>query len=305
MDSESLKFLDKSKSKLKKSVIFDITAAITVVTFIAISEFGLFPQLVKRGYYCDDRSIQHPFNGDTIATTVLLISGIIPLFLIWITELIFYSPLWTLCPKSEAPSTRCSGSWRQCWHWFKKYARGLILKLLIVDIVKIFAGEHRPHFIDTCRPDVICEGNEFVTTYTCTNTDYRPYFIRDASKSFPSGHSSVSVYSSIFMIWYLQKRTPRMNSVMALPLCQALVAVWGIFCPMSRIIDNRHHWWDVLAGSIIGAVAAGLTCIFSCHNFDRTKLKTDQSNHKEHDINLVSNNVLYVTSNGLNSSVNS
>lgn len=99
----------------------------------------------------------------------------------------------------------------------------------------------------------------YVSTYTCTNTDYRPYFIRDASKSFPSGHSSVSVYGSIFMIWYLQKRCPKIGSIIALPLCQVVVATWGIFCSLSRIIDNRHHWWDVLAGAFIGVVAAYLT----------------------------------------------
>lgn len=305
MDTESLKILTKPKPKFEWPVIFDVTVTITVVTFIAISEFGLFPQLVKRGYFCDDRSIQHPFNGDTVATSVLLISGIIPLFLIWITELIFYTPISTLSVRTDGSSTRCSNTWYQCWYWFKKYVRGLIIKLLIVDIMKIFSGEHRPHFIDTCRPDVICEGNEYVSAYTCTNTDYQSYFIRDASKSFPSGHSSVSVYASIFMIWYLQKRTPKVRSVMALPLCQVLVAMWGIFCPMSRIIDNRHHWWDVLAGSIIGAVAAGLTCIFSCHNFDRTKINSSQTTYKEHDINLVSNNVHYMSTNGLNSTISS
>lgn len=303
MDTESLKILNKPKTKFEWPRIFDVTAAIAVVTFIAISEFGLFPTLIKRGYFCDDRSIQHPFNGDTVATSVLLVSGIIPLFLIWIAELLFYTPPSTLCVRTDKSSTRYSTTWRECWYWFQKYARSLILKLLLVDILKIFSAEHRPHFIDTCRPDVICEGNEYVSTYTCTNTDYQPYFIRDASKSFPSGHSSVSVYASIFMIWYLQKRTPKIRSVMALPLCQAVVAMWGIFCPMSRIIDNRHHWWDVLAGSIIGAVAAGLTCIYSCRNFDRTKLRTSQTTFKEHDINLVSSNIHYTTTNGLNSSI--
>ncbi|XP_065078780.1 putative phosphatidate phosphatase isoform X2 [Ochlerotatus camptorhynchus] len=305
MDTESLKILTKPKTKFEWPIIFDATVTITVVTFIAISEFGLFPQLVKRGYFCDDRSIQHPFNGDTVATSVLLISGIIPLFLIWITELLFYTPPSTLCARTDGLSTRCSNTWHKCWYWFKKYGRGLVIKLLIVDILKIFSGEHRPHFIDTCRPDVICEGNEYVSTYVCTNTDYRPYFIRDASKSFPSGHSSVSVYASIFMIWYLQKRIPKVRSVMALPLCQILVAIWGIFCSMSRIIDNRHHWWDVLAGSIIGAGAAALTCMFSCHNFDRTKLKASQTTYKEHDINLVANNIHYMTTNGLNSTISS
>lgn len=298
MDTESQKIFTKSDRHLKWAAIFDVTAAISVITFIAVSEFGLLPQLVKRGYFCDDRSIQHQFKGDTVATSLLIISGIIPLFLIWITEHVFYEPSSTMCVRSDGSISRFSNTWQQTWYWFKKYARTLVVKLLLVDVLKIFSGEHRPHFIDTCRPDFICMGNEYVTTYTCTNTDYRPYFIRDASKSFPSGHSSTSVFASIFVIWYLQKRIPKISSEMARPLCQGLVALWGIFCPMSRIIDNRHHWWDVLAGSLIGAGAAVLTCIFSCHNFDRTRMKTSQTTYKDHDINLESNTTHYMTTNG-------
>lgn len=102
----------------------------------------------------------------------------------------------------------------------------------------------------------------YIAQYTCTNTEERPYFIRDASKSFPSGHSSVSVYGAIFMIWYLQCRTPKLRSSMAIPLCQMVLATWAMFCSLSRIIDNRHHWWDVLAGAAIGAVTAFLTVSF-------------------------------------------
>lgn len=278
-----------------------------LVIFVLVSEFGFFPQLVKRGYYCDDRSIQRPFTGDTVATSVIIMSGFVPLLLIWITEVIFYSPSSSLLSsRSSGTSTRWSGSWNQSWYWIKKYGKGLILKILIVDIIKTFAGEHRPHFIETCLPDITCEGSEYVSTYTCTNTDYRPYFIRDASKSFPSGHSSVSVYGSIFMIWYLQKRCPKMGSIIALPLCQVVVATWGIFCSLSRIIDNRHHWWDVLAGAFIGVVAAYLTCYFSCHNFDRSRLRAKEPIYKDHDINLVSNSVPYLpASNGVNGTASS
>ncbi|XP_021700322.1 uncharacterized protein T28D9.3 isoform X2 [Aedes aegypti] len=292
MDTESLKIFSKSKPTFYWTGFFDTIVTIAVVTFIALSEFGFFPQFVKRGYYCDDRSIQRSFTGDTVATTAIMLSGFVPLFLIWLTEIIFYSSSSSfICSSSSGKKTRCSSSWSQSWYWFKKYGKGLILKLLIVDIIKTFAGEHRPHFIETCLPDIVCEGSEYVSTYTCTNTEYRPYFIRDASKSFPSGHSSMSVYGSLFMIWYLQKRTPKIASVIALPLCQVVVATWGIFCPLSRIIDNRHHWWDVLAGAFIGVVAAVLTCYFSCHNFDKLRLRGKDPIYKDHDINLVSNNV--------------
>lgn len=50
-------------------------------------------------------------------------------------------------------------------------------------------------FIFTCR--------EFITEYTCTNTIDKSFFVRDSSKSFPSGHSSIAFFEAIFMIWYV------------------------------------------------------------------------------------------------------
>lgn len=290
-DVESLDKFSGGKRRISFPVIFDVFAATVVVLFIAVSEFGWFPEVARRGFYCDDRSIQRPYNGDTITAGVIVVSGLLPLLLIWLAEALFYSPSAVEYTKiADAPSSRCSTSWRQGWFWFKKYGRGLLLKLLVVDTLKIFAGEHRPHFLDTCRPNVVCEGNEYISKYTCTNTDERPYFIRDASKSFPSGHSSVSVYGAIFMIWYLQCRAPKLRSSMALPLCQMLLATWAMFCSLSRIIDNRHHWWDVLAGAMIGAVTAFLTCTLSCKNFKNVKPATSPIAYKEHGINLIESN---------------
>lgn len=291
-DIESLDKFGEGKKRLSFPVVFDVIAAAAVVIFIAVSEFGWFPEVVRRGFYCDDRSIQRPYNGDTISAAVIVISGLLPLLLIWLAEALFYSPSTSEYTKmaADVPSSRCSASWRQSWHWFKKYGRGLLWKLLVVGALKIFAGEHRPHFLDTCRPNVVCEGDEYISSFTCTNTEERPYFIRDASKSFPSGHSSVSVYGAIFIIWYLHSRAPKLRTSMALPLCQLALATWAMFCSMSRITDNRHHWWDVLAGASIGAAAAFLTCTLSCHNFSSAKQSKNTIAYKEHGINLIESN---------------
>lgn len=293
-DVESLDKFGGEKRWISFSVIFDVVAVITVVIFIALSEFGRFGEVFKRGFHCDDRSIQRPFNGDTITAAVIVVSGLVPLLLIWLAEALFYSPSTAEYTKmAEVPSSRCSTSWRQSWFWFKKYGRGLLLKLVVVEILKIFTGEHRPHFLDTCRPNVICQGNEYIAKYTCTNIEDRSYFVRDASKSFPSGHSSVSVYGTIFMIWYLQCRAPKLRSCMILPVCQMLLATWAMFCSLSRIIDNRHHWWDVMAGATIGAITAFLTCTLSCKNFSNSKQDASSIAYKEHGIDLIETNGHY------------
>lgn len=39
--------------------------------------------------------------------------------------------------------------------------------------------------------------HRYIDYYECTNEKDYSYFVRDASKSFPSGHASISVYGSI------------------------------------------------------------------------------------------------------------
>lgn len=69
----------------------------------------------------------------------------------WITELIFVGEL----EDGEATlQTRLKVSWRKALHWFKDYGINLVLMLLVMDVSKVLVGEHRPHFIDTCRPDM-------------------------------------------------------------------------------------------------------------------------------------------------------
>lgn len=89
-------------------------------------------------------------------------------------------------------------------------------------------GELRPHFLDTCRPDALqtCTGGyvfsklwlkkivliffvvflfcrQYVVDYKCTNDIDSSWFVRDASKSFPSGHSSTSFFEAVFLIWWV------------------------------------------------------------------------------------------------------
>lgn len=125
---------------------------------------------------------------------------------------------------------------------------------------------------------------QYVVDYKCTNDIDSSWFIRDASKSFPSGHSSTSFYEAVFVIWlvfwnkshefilfmlnnifvsfkprYLQMRSPRIRSRLLIPTIQCVFLLFACLCSLSRITDHRHHWWDVLAGAKIGILFASLT----------------------------------------------
>lgn len=68
----------------------------------------------------------------------------------WIVEFIF-------CEELEEGESRLKHklgvSWRKALHWFKDYGINLVLMLLVMDASKVLIGEHRPHFLETCRPN--------------------------------------------------------------------------------------------------------------------------------------------------------
>lgn len=66
---------------------------------------------------------------------------------------------------------------------------------------------------------------------------------------------------------------------MARSLAQFVVVLMAAFCALSRVSDYKHHWSDVLAGTILGITTATITVsqMFNCNNkkkiFKRIKCK--------------------------------
>lgn len=46
-----------------------------------------------------------------------------------------------------------------------------------------------------------------------------------------------------------------------------MTCLWTVICSVTRISDNRHHWWDVLAGDILGLAFSVLTVTVACRRF--------------------------------------
>lgn len=87
------------------------------------------------------------------------------------------------------------------------------------------------------------------------------------AKNLPAGHACITVYTSLFLIWYLQCRLPKLQSLFFVPFLQSLLMLWTCFVCISRITDHRHHSTDVIGGSIMGVVFAFFTCHISSNNF--------------------------------------
>ncbi|KAL5511158.1 hypothetical protein ACEPAH_4373 [Sanghuangporus vaninii] len=133
---------------------------------------------------------------------------------------------------------------------------GLTLTGAITQFTKVTVGRPRPDVISRCQPPPGIENPEYglVTVEICTQTDV--HIIRDGFRSFPSGHSSLSFAGLGFLSFYLAGKMHLFDEkghttkawISLTPLSgAALVAI-------SRTMDYRHHWQDVLVGSLIGLV---------------------------------------------------
>ncbi|CAD0203359.1 unnamed protein product [Chrysodeixis includens] len=261
------------------SMACDIPLILLVLAVIGLFEYGIIP-FHKSGFYCNDPALSFPFKGDTISGNVLIISVLLlPIIMVFLTEFVF------LDTEFEFRS-RLRLTIKNTILVYRTYMIGYIMNTTIVEIMKGLMGNPRPVFFDLCEPDTgkTCNGSEYVSDFTCTSTKYSTWTIMDSYRSFPSGHTSMSVYCGLFIAWYLQCRAFnwRNLAVFLVPLLQILCLTYAAIFSHTRITDHRHHWWDVLVGFVIGVgtvlYAAVISSNFTYFTYSKASdLKPEQS----------------------------
>jgi len=128
-------------------------------------------------------------------------------------------------------------------------------------ICKVLIGGLRPNFLAVCQPDLTkAEGQGYYGVYydytVCTGDKASVY---DALESFPSGHSTAAFAGNIFISLFLNAKLKLWGADYA-PVWK-LVAVFipillGTLLSLCRLVDYTHHWYDILAGAIIGTMFA-------------------------------------------------
>uniref|UniRef100_H2YYP7 Phosphatidic acid phosphatase type 2/haloperoxidase domain-containing protein n=1 Tax=Ciona savignyi TaxID=51511 RepID=H2YYP7_CIOSA len=142
-----------------------------------------------------------------------------------------------------------------------------------------------------CQPNVTCTAanqHEYIDNYVCTRTSH-PLIapsdfskrMKDARKSFPSGHASFSIYVAIFMLLYLEFRMHFQHTRLVRHLVQTGIVAWAIWVCCSRISDYKHRYADVAGGMIIGTVVAVLTFRLL---YQSTRCQVDSSQKTSNDI---------------------
>ncbi|KAL0255084.1 hypothetical protein SLS55_009612 [Diplodia seriata] len=128
----------------------------------------------------------------------------------------------------------------------------------ITGSLKNAVGKPRPDLIDRCQPSTLQDPQPFGLSNHSICTQENNAILKDGFRSFPSGHSSTAFGGLYYLSIYLAGKLHVLDSkgevwksfiVMVPTLGAALVAA-------SRIMDARHHPFDVLSGSLLGILTA-------------------------------------------------
>jgi membrane-associated phospholipid phosphatase len=163
---------------------------------------------------------------------------------------------------------------------------GLLFSLISAAVFQVFIkwliGGLRPHFFSVCKPYI--NASDYGTGYgfdglmfdrsICTGDEKQ---INDALESMPSGHSTAAfaglVYCSLYLNGKLKIFANYRPQYWKLVLFYAPLLV-AVLIASSLTIDHYHHWYDILAGSIIGTMFA-----FGSYRFQYVSIWDYRFNH--------------------------
>lgn len=189
-----------------------------------------------------DASLQKPTLPDIVPSRLLLILAFfVPPFVHILLNL----------PDLPNPGTL---------HFVAALFQSNIYTMFTTNVLKLFIGRPRPFFATACKsydpPD----------SMSCTGD---AHLVREARKSFPSGHSSLAFSAAVFLSLYiamhiglLGRRARPSSAFLGSKVASVLFVTIPIFVAAlvaaSRIVDFHHHYADIIAGSCIGSFHAFL-----------------------------------------------
>lgn len=209
-----------------------------VLFILYIIAYSLEP--FQRQFYINDLTISHPFaEHEQVTNAGLLFASVwVPCMVIAAIGLIITKP------ENKIYVTYVS-------------IMGLYLSVftasVTTDILKNLIGRHRPDFLARCQPkdgtprDVMVFAKDVCTTENLQR-------LKDGFRTTPSGHSSISFAGLVYLSLWLSGQLLITNE--SLGYWRSVVAwiptLQSSFIALSRTQDYRHHFVDVIIGSILG-----------------------------------------------------
>ncbi|CAH1249037.1 PLPP1 [Branchiostoma lanceolatum] len=196
----------------------------------------------RQGFFCGDESISLPYASDTVSNEALWglkLGGAV------------------LVALAEGYIAKRRGLKRSAIFVNSLICAGMLLfvqgaEMSAVDVMKLSMGNLRPHFLAVCKVNVsfTCTPGTYVTDDVCTGDADA---IREARKSFPSGHSGTAGCLAAYLALYLQYRVRNKSWVLPRLVVQVGLVMGCLYIMGSRVADHKHHLADVIGGAVIGA----------------------------------------------------
>lgn len=194
----------------------------------------------------------------------LFLSGIIPLVSIAVYTLLIDGLFSHNKPQKPLTGKRKRSGphrWRDRLWEFNCGFLGLLLAqglaFVLTQVLKNACGKPRPDIIDRCQPRETQDPYPFgLSNSTICTGD--PALIKDGFRSWPSGHSS-SAFAGLFYlsVWLCGKLHVMDNRGEVWKTLLVMVPVLGaLLIAVSRIMDARHHPFDVITGGLLGIICA-------------------------------------------------
>ncbi|XP_041445281.1 phospholipid phosphatase 3 L homeolog isoform X1 [Xenopus laevis] len=205
----------------------------------------------QRGFFCSDESIRYEIKKNTVSVPLLLTVGVLVALVTIIVGEFFRIHYLKERPRSFIQNPYVAALYKQVGC----FAFGCSVSQSFTDIAKVAIGRLRPHFLNVCDPDfstINCSLG-YIENYVCRGP---PNKVMEARKSFFSGHASFSMYTMLYLVFYLQSRFTWKGARLLRPLLQFTLLMMAFYTGLSRVSDHKHHPSDVLAGFVQGALVA-------------------------------------------------
>ncbi|KXG47087.1 Phosphatidic acid phosphatase type 2/haloperoxidase [Penicillium griseofulvum] len=254
-----------SKRRLRPRVVISYIFDYVIIIACAIG-FAILNKVepYHQHFSLTNTSIQYPYavHERVPMPLALCISAAFPLGLI-IVYTLFLDGLFSHHKPQDAVSgkrkLRGPHRWKDRLWELNCGVLGLLLAqglaFVITQALKTACGKPRPDLIARCQPAADSK-DLFPGLSNSTICTGDPALLTDGFRSWPSGHSSSSfaglVYTSLWLGGKLHVMDNRGEAWKALLVMVPLLAASLI--AVSRIMDARHHPFDVITGSMLGVV---------------------------------------------------
>ncbi|KAG7663985.1 uncharacterized protein J8A68_002486 [[Candida] subhashii] len=233
------------KSNSFKSYLPDwIITLVLIVYFFVIAEHA---KPFERQFSLNDLTISHPFALTERVTGVecILLASMIPIVTIFIV---------TLIKSKDGTFT----SAHQTLHHLQISTLGLLVSLIVngvlTDILKNWIARPRPDFLARCGPQPGTTFNQLVDISVCT-APFGQAILTDGMRSTPSGHSSISFSGLLYLTLWLFGQFKLLHTTpqhLHKYLLACLPVLLASYIALSRTQDYRHHFVDIIMGTIMG-----------------------------------------------------